>query len=75
MIYIKFINYIVNFITIQPEPTTAKNQGIEGNNKPSGLKNFPYHQQGINKVCASSNELTLCILMDSSFLFDTINLG
>ena len=46
MIYIKFINYIVNFITIQPEPTTSKNQDIEGNNKPPGLKNFPYHQQG-----------------------------
>ena len=46
MIYIKFINYIVNFITIQPELTTLKNQDIEGNNKPSGLKNFPYHQQG-----------------------------
>ena len=41
MIYIKFINYIVNFITIQPEPTTSKNQDIEGNNKPSGLKIFP----------------------------------
>ena len=50
MIYIKFINYIVNFITIQPEPTTSKNQDIEENNKPPGLKNFPYHQQGINKV-------------------------
>ena len=50
MIYIKFINYIVNFITIQPEPTTSKNQDIEGNNKPSGLNNFPYHQQGINKA-------------------------
>ena len=50
MIYIKFISYIVNFITIQPEPTTSKNQDIEGNNKPSGLKNFPYHQQAyINK--------------------------
>ena len=42
MIYIKFTNYIVNFITIQPEPTTSKNQDIEGNNKPPGLKNFPY---------------------------------
>ena len=40
MIYIKFINYIVNFITIQPEPTTSKNQDIEGNNKPSGLRIF-----------------------------------
>ena len=42
--------YIVNFITIQPKSATSKNQDIEGNNKPSGLNNFPYHQQVINKV-------------------------
>ena len=49
LIYINIYNY-VNIITIQPEPMTSKNQDIEGNNKPSGLNNFPYHQQGINKV-------------------------
>ena len=57
MIYIKFINYIVNFITIQPEPTTSKNQDFEGNNKPSRLNNFPYHQQGINKVVKAKKKV------------------
>ena len=41
----KFINFIVNLITIQQEPTTSKNQDVEGLN----INNFPYHQQGINK--------------------------
>ena len=61
LIYIKFINYIVNLITIQPEPTTSKNQDVEGNNKPLGLNNFPYHQQGtcINKDDGISERIIL----------------
>ena len=45
-----YATFFQKTLYIQPEPTTSKNQDTEGNNKPPGLKNFPYHQQGINKV-------------------------
>ena len=35
---------------IQPEPTTSRNKTSKEIISHIGLNNFPYHQQGINKV-------------------------
>ena len=48
-IYIEFIIY-VNLITIQPGPTTSRKKTSKGIISHTGLNDFPYHQQGINKV-------------------------